>query len=289
MLWGIPKEEADELPPSIPDGPIDPDLSVLCFEDEGGKPIAVLTNFACHAVATAPPVPNLISAGFPGVMTDLMEQATGALCIFTPGASGDIRPYRSKPKGFEEVERIGLVLAAGVLEALRKAQPVEGTRIKVASEFVQVPLREYPPREEMKREIRRLEEQFQRARSEGRYAEAKRLLDRINALDYPLRYMDWTDQKGTVRLELQAISVGDVLLLSIPNEMNVSIGLELKGKAPTDKLVLLTLANGCYMYLLKREEYDEGGYEEAACRLAPGSGEMVIQAALKLVERLSCG
>jgi len=286
LHWGMPKEQAEELPPSIPDGPIDPDLSVLCFEGDGGKPIAIFTNFACHAVATAPPVPDLISAGFPGVMTDLVEEATGGLCIFTPGASGDIRPYRSKPKGFEEVKRIGLALAAGVLQALREARPVEGPRVKVMSDFVEVALREYPPRDEIKRMLSELEEQFQHARSEGRYAEAKRLLDRINMLDYPVRYMDWVDQKGTVKLEIQAISVGDVVLLSIPNEVNVSIGLELKGKAQTDKLVLLTLANGCYMYLLKEEEYEEGGYEEAACRLAPGSGEKVMDAALKLVERI---
>lgn len=286
MYWGMPRERAEELPPSLPDGPIDPDLSVLCFEDKEGSPIAILTNFACHAVATAPPVPPLISAGFPGVMCGLVQEATDGVCIFTPGASGNIRPYRSKPRGFEEVERIGLVLATATLKALGKARSIERDQINVASQLVEVAFREYPPREEIEREIRRLEEQFNRAKSEGRYAKAKQLLERINILHYPCAYIDWVNQKGTVKLELQAIRMGDVIFLGIPNEVNVSIGLELKEKAPADKLVLSTLTNGCYMYLLKREEYEEGGYEAAACRLAPGSGEKVIEAALKLMERM---
>lgn len=276
--WGMPRQMAEELPPSIPDGPIDPDLTVICFDG-----VAILVNFACHAVATAPPVPNLISAGFPGYMAELVEQATGAVCLFTTGASGDIRPYRSKPRGFEEVERIGLALAAGVMKAREGALPLEDRKVKVASEFVEVPLREYPPKDEVSRILKEMEEEFERARSQGRYKDAKRLLDRMNALDYPIRYFDWIDQRGTVRIELQAIWIGDVVLLSIPNEVNVGLGLELKERAGTDKLVLVTLANGFYMYLLKREEYEEGGYEEAACRFAPGSGEMVVEAAVRLV------
>lgn len=284
--WGMPKERAEELPPSLPEGPIDPDLSVLCFEDSERRPIAILTNFACHAVATAPPVPALISAGFPGVMCDFVEQVTGGVCIFTPGPSGDIRPYRSKPRGFEEVERIGLVLATATLDGLKRAQPIEEDRINIASELVEVAFREYPPRERIEREIHELEKQFERAKAEGKYAEAKQVLDRINVLHYPITYFDWVNQKGTVNLEIQAIRMGDVILLGIPNEVNVSIGLELKRRAPTDKLIITTLTNGCYMYLLKREEYEEGGYEAAACRLAPGAGEKVTEAALKLMETI---
>jgi len=280
--WGMPPEKAEEYAPlGIPDGPIDPDLSVLCFED-----VAVLINFACHAVACSPPVPNLISAGFPGFAAEFVEQATGLLCLYTAGTGGDIRPYRSKPRGFEEAERIGLVLASGVLKALGERKPVENPSLKVVSEFVEVPLREYPPRDEAERLLKEMQTQFERARREGRYRDAKRLLDRINALDFALGFGGWIDQKGKVKLELQAISLGDVVLLSIPNEVNVSIGLELKEKSWTDKLLILTLTNGCYMYLLRKEEYEEGGYEEAACRLAPGSGEMVIEAALKLLERM---
>jgi len=287
VYWGMSPEQAEEYAPlGIPDGPIDPDLSVLCIDDESGKPIAILTNFACHAVATSPPVPNLISADFPGFMANLVEQATGAVCLFTAGTGGDIRPYRSTPRGFEESERIGFVLATGALKALKEAQPIEDGQLKVKSEFVEVQLREYPPLEEAQGLVAEKRKRFEQAKAEGRYSDAKRLLDEINTLDFAIGFYGFLGQKGTVTLELQAISIGDVILLSLPNEVNVSIGLQLKDNSWTDKLVLVTLANGCYMYLLKREEYGEGGYEEAACRLAPGSGEKVIDAATKLIGRM---
>jgi hypothetical protein len=286
IRWGMPREEAEErVPLGIPDGPIDPDLDVIWAEDDEGRAFAILVNFACHAVACGPPVPYLISAGFPGFTAKFVEEATGGICLYTAGAGGDIRPYRSRPRGFEEAQRIGLVLASGVLRAMREGQRIEG-RLRVVSERVEIELREYPPRDEAERLLEQKRRLLEEASREGRFHEAKRLYDEIRQLDFALVFGGWIDQRGTVSLELQAISIGDIVLLGIPNEVNVSLGLELKRRAWTDKLVVLTLTNGCYMYLLKRKEYDEGGYEVAACRLAPGSGERVLEAALRLVERL---
>ena len=286
IWWGMSRDEAEEYAPvGIPDGPIDPDLDVIWAEDEEGRAFAIMVNFACHAVACGPPAPYLISAGFPGFTAGFVEEATGGICLYTAGAGGDIRPYRSRPRGFEEAGRIGLVLASGVIRAMKEGQRIDG-ELKVVSEHVEVELREYPPRDEAEKLLEEKRRLLEEARRDGRFREAKRLYDEIRQIDFALVFGGWIDQKGTVPLELQAISIGDLVLLGIPNEVNVSLGLELKRKAWTDKLVLLTLTNGCYMYLLKREEYDEGGYEVAACRLAPGSGERAVEAALRLVERL---
>ncbi|MDY7010988.1 MAG: hypothetical protein SVV80_09595 [Planctomycetota bacterium] len=115
-------------PVGIPDGPIDPDLDVIAFRDKDDKPIAVLVNFACHAVSCSPPVPNLISAGFPGAACNLIEQATGATCLYTAGAGGDIRSYRSTAAGFAEAGRIGMALASGVLAAMKKRRTGQAAR-----------------------------------------------------------------------------------------------------------------------------------------------------------------
>jgi hypothetical protein len=172
------------------------------------------------------------------------------------------------------------VLASGVLRAMREGERIDG-ELKVVSDTVQVDLREYPPGDEAERLLEEKKRQLDEAGAAGKFREVKGLYDEIRQLDFAVGFGGWVDQRGTVDLELQAIAIGDLILLSVPNEVNVSIGLELKDKAWTDKLLLATLTNGCWMYLLKREEYEEGGYELAACRLAAGSGERVIDGAAR--------
>ena len=295
--WGMSPEEAEEYaPPGIPDGPIDPDLDVILIEGEDGKPIAILVNFALQAVSCSPPVPLLISGGFPGFMERFVEDATGAICLFTAGACGDIRPYRSIPRGFEEPERIGFVLASGVLKAVREAEPVEKASLRVASEMLEVNLRKYPPLHEVEREIAEKKKLFEKARAEGKYREARRLEEETAPLEFARgpceldiengKFVNWIEQKKSFSMELQAVSIGDLVLLGIPNLVNVSLGLDLKKAAWTKKLLICSVTNGFWWYLLKKEEYEEGAYESAACRLAPGSGEKVIAAASALVKRM---
>lgn len=291
--WGMSVEEADVYAPvCIPDGEIDPDLDVVHFKNMNGKTIGVLSNFACHAVSCSPPVPKNISAGFPGFMTSLVEEATGGICLFTYGAGGDIRPYRSSGRGFEEAQRIGFVLATGIMQAIREAEPVAEPNLRVEREIIEVGLREWPSREESLRVMEEKKKLLEKTRAQGKFLESKKLYEEIDQLHIPLLlgrqtgYTQWIDQKGNASLELQAISIGDVILLSMPNEVNVSLGLEIKNASWTKKLILATLANGCWMYLLKKEEYDEGSYELAACRLVRGSGEQVVDTSLSLIERM---
>lgn len=290
--WGMPPEQAYErIPLGLPNGPIDPDLSVVHITDEQDKSIAIIANYGCHPVCCSPPVPRLISAGFPGVMAELLREETGGECIFTFGAGGDIRPYRSSGKGFEEAQRVGFVLATGVMEAIRNAKQVENPAIKITSGTVPVPLREYPPREEALKMVEQKRKAFEQACSEGRYRDAMKLENEIAMLEYPLKMCGswvgrkgWMERKGTAPLEVQVIAIGDIILLSLPNEVNVSIGLEIKQASWTDKLLLLTLTNGEWMYLVKKEEFEQGRYEAIGSMLAPGAAEKIIETANQLIQ-----
>jgi neutral ceramidase len=73
--------------------PIDPTVGVLRIDDMGGKPIAILVNYACHPVIYGPDS-LLYSADFPGVMTAVVEKTMGGntLCFFLQGGDGDINP-----------------------------------------------------------------------------------------------------------------------------------------------------------------------------------------------------
>jgi neutral/alkaline ceramidase-like enzyme len=78
----------------VPTAPVDPTVSVLRIDTADGKPLAILVNYACHAVVFGSD--NLqYSADYPGVMARTVEAAVGnaPLCFFLQGAPGDINPY----------------------------------------------------------------------------------------------------------------------------------------------------------------------------------------------------
>ncbi|MEZ6090416.1 MAG: hypothetical protein R3C05_20820 [Pirellulaceae bacterium] len=60
---------------------------------------------------------------------------------------------------------------------------------------------------------------------------------------------------------VQAIRIGDQAIVSMPFEVFVEIGLEIKQKSPFPHTFLVELANGGYGYLPTPEQHRLGGYE----------------------------
>ena len=85
--------------------PVDPELSVLRFDDLQGKPIAVLVNFAAHPTMLKP-ADRLFSADYPGQMKNEVERVLGTQCVFMQGAAGDMsRPTTDKTRGIEKLRQ----------------------------------------------------------------------------------------------------------------------------------------------------------------------------------------
>lgn len=120
-----------ENPKRIPYGSVDPQVGVIRVTDENQRIRAVLVTYACHPVVLGPRN-RQISADYPGVMREIVEQSCGddCLCIFIQGAGGDINPLMmargdDREKDFEVVTVLGETLAAEVQRALAfiKDQP----------------------------------------------------------------------------------------------------------------------------------------------------------------------
>jgi hypothetical protein len=130
-------------PERLPSHPLDPTVNVVAVRD-AQKVRAVLVNYSARA-AVVGPANTEFSADYPGAVRRAVEsQVAGALCLFVQGASGDISPYRErepgKLPGFEAMETMGRELAAEVLRALPRAQPLPDAAqpLRVATETVEV-------------------------------------------------------------------------------------------------------------------------------------------------------
>ena len=60
---------------------------------------------------------------------------------------------------------------------------------------------------------------------------------------------------------IQTVRIGDLAICTLPFEVLVEIGLELKAKSPAADTFVVSLANGGYGYLPTPEQHQFGGYE----------------------------
>jgi hypothetical protein len=144
-----------ENPDRIPYGSVDPTVGVIRVTDDLGVVRAVLVVYACHPVVLGPRN-RKISADYPGVLRDIVEQQVGeqAMCIFVQGGGGDINPLimargENRDGDFELVDRMGQLLATEVSRvlALMKDQPGAADQLLVASSPIKLANRWNPENE----------------------------------------------------------------------------------------------------------------------------------------------
>ena len=104
-------------------------------------------------------------------------------------------------------------------------------------------------------------------------------------------------QAGTLRpdveAEVQLIGLGDVVIVGVPGEYFVELGLALKAQLPARQVLVVGFANHNIGYIPARRAYPHGGYEIAEAykyygypaALAPEAGELIIEAALSYARR----
>jgi len=81
--------------------------------------------------------------------------------------------------------------------------------------------------------------------------------------------------------------MGDALAwVSLPGEIFVELGLSIKAASPFAQTQIAELANGSIGYIPNRSAYAQGNYEVESARCAEGSGEILVQAAIRMLEDL---
>ena len=91
-------------------------------------------------------------------------------------------------------------------------------------------------------------------------------------------------------VEVQVVALGDeVAWVSLPGEIFVELGLAVKKASPFRYTLIAELANGSVGYVPDRPAYAQGNYEVVSARCAAGSGEMLVEAAVRLLKELKAG
>jgi hypothetical protein len=258
-------------------GPIDPAVPVVYFDSPDAKPLATYVNFALHLDTVGG---TQFSADYPYTLAKLLAAAKGPdmLTLFTIGTAGNINHFDVKSsasqQGHEEAARIGTVLAGEVLRTFWKLKPVPAGSIQVRKEIVKLPLYELRPGE-----IEKARAVYERVRKKG--PEAAEFLETVQAF----KVLAVSEYQGKpLEAEVQVITLGDqIAWVALPGEVFVELGVALKNASPFPQTIVAELAHDMIDYISNRKAYAEGAYEAVNSRVQSGSGEMLVDAATRLL------
>lgn len=258
-----------------PVGPIDPEVGVVYFEASDQKPLLTYVNFAMHPDTTGG---ARISADYPGALSRVLANYKGPdmLTLFANGTCGNLNHLNvnwvGRQQGTNEANRLGTILAGAVMKAYMDLKPVSNSTLRVRSELVQLPLAKITDADvtEARAVVKRM--------AQAKFME---LVKAFKVLDIAAR------QGKPLEVEVQVIAMGDELAwVSLPGEIFVELGLSIKAASPFKQTHIAELANGSIGYIPNRSAYAEGNYEVVSARCDEGSGEMLVTAAVKVLNEL---
>jgi hypothetical protein len=250
------------------EGPIDPEVAVIAARDSGGRPLGAIVNFACHPAHHGEG--DLCSAGWPGDFAAEMKRRGWPGPLFLQGAAGEIHTSNPATGVDLAMEQAGSAIAADaarVIESMAFRDRLDSIGARATT--VQLPHREPAPDQ-----------------VEGTALGAQRFIDSaIYARGMPA-LVERIRRQPMQPAEIQALFLDDWVLVSIPAEFFVMLGLRIKERAAPRHALVVAYANGMVGYVPTRQAFERGGYETTfagSSRLAPEAGDLLADAAVRLI------
>lgn len=262
-----------------PAGPVDPEVAVISVLDVRNRPLGLFANYALHYVGSVPG--RQVSADYFGEFARLItykfagrKASPDFVAMLTNGASGDInnidfkgtRPPRAP---FEQIQQVATKVSDAAWKATRDLEYTG--ELPVAMVERRVTLKNRKPDPELVEKSKRILEM-----NAEELAKQPRL-----ANHYALRVLNLNEVPDTTDVAIQAIRIGDQAIVSLPFEVLVEIGLDLKKRSPFPRTLVVELANGGFGYLPPPHQHELGGYETWL-----GTSKMEKQASVILTDHL---
>ena len=291
-----------------PSGAADDTLVVARVTGAAGEPLATLINYGCHPT-TLGPENRLLSPDYIGAMRETLEARDGALTLFSLGACGETGPRDGFTGDPAVADRNGRALghaAAATLEML----PPPGSEMAYAGPLLSgatLGIWRYQPLVPEAEVATRaldgviltldlpLKPKTPLVELEARYAEAAREVATAQANGDVE-----AERRATARLErarrriigTQALPDGDclptpiwlwrlgqVFVVAVPGEPYSLLQTELRRRFPDRTIVVSAVTNGGVSYLLPRDRYGTGLYQDWVSFIDAGALETIIEAA----------
>ena len=262
-----------------PDGAIDRTLGICRLETMAGAPLAAVVNFATHPVCQDPQL-RMFSADYVGFVRRVVEQTTGATCLFWQGASGDVNPLHAETT-HANARSLGTRLGCDAAKLWYAAEPVRAEPVRALQRRIDLAPYRGLSASHAARALAEMEAELTAARQDPQSTDG--LIRWFAAQkEKTARYLgSWADPAllpPPVSTELQAFRLGEMAWAGIPTELFSDVGLEIKRNSPFQSTFVVTHANDYFGYLPAGNAYEEGGYEvDQSCAVAPEGIASVVK------------
>ena len=213
-----------------PDGPVDRRIGIIRIDKEDGTPLVMIANYPIHGTVMGGS--NLkISGDAPGVVSEYVEQKTGAPMLFINGAEGNLAPiYSVYPNEREgHLGEFRVLLGDKILEANKKiSSTTNQVTLKVGSITVETPRKAG----------------MGWTKDLAAYSKTKKTGE--NMVELPIRFLGINDE---------------IAIWAAPLELFCEVSNEIRDRSPYPFTFYYGLGNGWLGYMLPENEFKHGGYE----------------------------
>ncbi len=299
-----------------PETPADDTVMVARVSNSAGQLMALIVNYGCHPTTLAWDN-SLLSPDYVGALRETVEQATGATCVFLLGACGDLGPRQGFVGDTAVADRNGRQVGYAALSALESMDPpltdfeytgpvvsgatlgtwapvamnearLAGSTLLAGGTYqVDLAVRDRPDRAQLEQELAEWNARAATANSEGdvenerdsrAYAErARRWLARLD--DLPTA--------DTFPMQYSVYRMGDAIWVTCGGEPYSLLQTELRRRFPNHPLLISPVSGDLQVaYLLPKDRYGKGLYQEEPSILAQGCLEGLIDAIDKRIQAL---
>lgn len=240
--------------------PSDKTLNVLRFDDESGKAIAFLVNYAVHAtVLNGCTVGSSIkiSSDLPGVTSSMIESKfDGSVCLWTSGAAGDQNPRQSTQFPEENVTSFTDIKNLGekghlILEYLAKehARDILRTNKTIVCDKMQI----------------KITAQKTTVKCAGRTPESAKLIAAAQGITLP--------PPADVEYTLRLVTLGDLAVQGISAEVVTSVGAAVMQTSTLKDAFLITQTDTYSGYVPDDWEYEHKAFEAEGATVEKGAAQ----------------
>jgi len=297
MAWGAAHVDGVGGNRLDPDGIRDPEAGILLVRDvETHDPLCLSITYSMHPTVLHEDS-RLVTSDFPGFARRYVKENLGGdpAILYHTGPAGNQSPrWHVGGQTFEEAERLGSLLGKTVLKAVRELENgvfIDDAELAADIEQVTLPKRTFPSLDQAEKNLAaRIEEHDELKRRNAGHglvrtaecavfgAESGLFLARCQAegrLDEMLAPYE--------RAEVQVLRIGDAFLAGLPGELFVEYGLKIKADAGR-KTFVVSLVNGHLQGYIVTKNAE--GYEASNSVFLPESGDILADAALRLISRM---
>lgn len=245
-----------------PWGPFNPRMVVISFRNTEDKPVLNIVHYGTHGTSAGPNTE--ITRDWPGVMTDALENISGAPTVFLNGPEGDAGPKLSS--GATEgggdvrfVDEIGEIAAKDALSIYNQITSFRSVDMAATAGNIKLPLKARISRQAAEVEI--AEHGGDRVNLAGK---------RVDFLERVVKsYDDGYEDKEFNVIRQSAVRIGDMVFVAFPYEVFTEIGMRIEKMSKFKNVLCLSVTNGVEggCYFVTEDAIVRGGYE-VGCALA---------------------